>query len=107
MPEKLDRCVADLKAKGGVESPWAVCKSSIGKETKEKVNQNRQDPYPTPDIKKGKVEPQINKTTKGIGGNSKLVGGMSSHRKKQEAILYKQILDAKLRYNVQHPQTKK
>jgi len=107
VPEKLDRCVADLKAKGGVDNPWAVCNSSIGKETKEKVNQNRQDPYPSPDIKKGKVKPQINKTTKGIGGENKLVGSMTSHRKKQEAILYKQILDAKLRYNVPLPQTKK
>lgn len=103
MPEKLDRCVADVKAKGGVDNPWAVCKSSLG-ETKEKVNQNRQDPYPTPDIKKSKVEPQINKTPKGIGGEK--ITNMTTQRKKQETILYKQILDAKLRY-VPPPPTKK
>ena len=95
MPEKLDRCVAKVKSKGGVENPWAVCKTSIGKETKEKVNQNRQDPYPPPDIKKGKVEPQINKTPKGIGGGP--IGKMSDKKKHQETILYKSILDAKLR----------
>lgn len=32
------------------------------------VNPKRQDPAPGPDTIKGKVEPQINKTTKGIGG---------------------------------------
>ena len=36
MPEKLDRCVAKVKAKGGVDNPWAVCNASIGKETKVK-----------------------------------------------------------------------
>jgi hypothetical protein len=93
VPDKLDRCVADVKAKGGVENPWAVCKASIGKETKEKVNQNRIDPYPSPDIKKGKIEPVIDKTPKGVGGK-KIV---SPQRKKQESILLKQILDTKLR----------
>ena len=34
MPDKLDRCVDDVKAKGGVDNPWAVCNASIGKETK-------------------------------------------------------------------------
>lgn len=71
----------------------------------EKANQNRHDPYPSPDIKKGKVEPVIDKTPKNIGGGK--IGNMTSNQKKQEAILYKQILDAKLRYNVQPPQSKK
>ena len=35
MPQKLDDCVAKVKAKGGVDNPWAVCNASIGKETKE------------------------------------------------------------------------
>ena len=30
MPEKLDRCVKDVKAKGGGDNPWAVCNASIG-----------------------------------------------------------------------------
>ena len=29
MPAKLDRCVADVKAKGDVDNPWAVCNASI------------------------------------------------------------------------------
>ena len=92
MPDKLDRCVADVKAKdAGVKNPWAVCKASIG-DTKE-ANKNRIDPYPSPDIKKGKIEPVIDKTPKGVGGK-KIT---SPQRKKQEAILYKQILDTKLR----------
>ncbi len=93
MPEKFDRCVDNVKAKGGTDSPYAVCNTSIRNETKENVNQNRLDPYPSPDIKKGKVEPQINKTTKGIGGENPK---QNEKRKKQEAILYKQIFDTKL-----------
>jgi len=96
LPEKFDKCVADVKAKGGVDNPYAVCNSSLGNKTKENVNQNRQDPYPSPDIKKGKVEPQINKTPKGIGGGK--IGKMTSQKKRQEAILYKQIFDTKLGY---------
>ena len=30
LPEKLDRCVADVKAKNGtVDNPWAICNASI------------------------------------------------------------------------------
>ena len=36
MPAKLDRCVAKLKRKGGVENPWAVCKASLGMTKKSK-----------------------------------------------------------------------
>lgn len=93
MPEKLDRCVADVKAKGDVDNPWAVCNAKMGKEVKEKVNQNRQDPYPSPDIKRGTIEPHIQKTPKGIGG---ITGKINEKKKQQEAILYKQILDTKL-----------
>jgi len=101
LPEKLDRCVSKVKAKGGVENAWAVCKASMGSDSnnnskkQEKVNKNRHDPYPSPDIKKGKVEPVIDKTPKNIGGGP--IGKMSDKKKHQEAILYKQIIDAKLR----------
>jgi len=61
----------------------------------DKVNSNRQDPYPSPYIKKGKVEPVIDKTPKNIGGGK--IGNMTSQKKKQESILSKQILDTKLR----------
>lgn len=94
MPEKLDRCVADVKAKGDVKNPWAVCKASIGDTKTKEANQNRRDPYPSPDIKKGKVEPVNNKTPKGIGG---LHGKIGEKKRQQEALLIKQILDTKLR----------
>lgn len=29
MPAKLERCVKKVKAKGGVKSPWAICKASL------------------------------------------------------------------------------
>lgn len=96
MPEKLDRCVADVKAKGGVDNPWAVCNASIGKETKvqEKVNANRQVPFPNPPIKPKKVEPDIKKTPKGIGGSNN-----SSTKNPMNADLWKQILDSQLKRN--------
>ena len=102
MPAKLDRCVADVKAKGDVENPWAVCNASIGKETKiqEKVNANRQVPFFNPPIKNRKVEPQIDKTTKGIGGQ---VGKIDSTKNTMNQTLWKQILDAQLRRNVKEP----
>lgn len=30
-PEKLHRCVNKVKAKGGVDDPWAVCQASLGR----------------------------------------------------------------------------
>ena len=30
MPKKLERCVAKVKAKGGVKSPYAVCVEATG-----------------------------------------------------------------------------
>ena len=120
MPAKLDRCVDDIKAKGDVENPWAVCNSSIGKETKEdhnpldipfgyeqnrktqeKVNANRQRPSFNPPIKTGKIEPQINKTTKGIGGLEGKIG--EPVKNPQPSFLWKDILDSQLRRNVKEP----
>ena len=34
MPDKLDRCVSDVKAEGSADNPWAVCNAAIGKESK-------------------------------------------------------------------------
>lgn len=28
-PAKLDRCVKHVRAKGGVDNPWAVCNASL------------------------------------------------------------------------------
>lgn len=88
-------CVRKVKAKGDGVNPYAVCHASTGEtKTQEKVNQNRQDPYPSPDIKKGKIEPVIDKTPKGIGG---LHGKIGEKKRQRETLLYKQILDTKLR----------
>jgi len=97
VPEKLDRCVNDVKGQGKSEdSAWAICKSSTG-ETKtkiqEKVNANRQVPVFNPPIKKNKVEPEGQKTTKGMGGP----------RLNQESVLWKNIFDSQLRRNVKEP----
>lgn len=120
MPAKLDRCVADVKAKGKADNPWAVCNASIGKETKEdhnsmdipfgnkigkktqeKVNANRQSPFFNPPIKKGTIEPKINKTTKGIGGLEGKIGEPVKNPK--PSFLWKDILDSQLRRNVKEP----
>jgi len=116
VPDKLDRCVSDVKAKGGVDNPWAVCNASIGKETKIKehvgdnkfsvkgkpdktrVNKNRQVPLFNPKITSRKVEPQVDKTTKGIGGQ---VGKIDStaNTNNMTTNLWKSIFDAQLRQN--------
>jgi len=154
VPAKLDRCVDDLKAKGGVDNPWAVCNASIGKETKEhhnpldipfgyevneqvqedcidnatldgahnpggacrtaiqqctvkeqiiqeKVNANRMVPVFNPPIKVGKIEPQINKTTKGIGGLEGKIGEPVKNPKPSD--LWKDIFDSQLKRNVKEP----
>jgi len=64
----------------------------------EKANKNRQDPYPSPKIIKGKIEPNVQKTPKGIGGEKK----KSEAARKQEALIYKQIFDSQLGRNVKH-----
>ena len=117
MPEKLDRCVAKVKAKGGVDNPWAVCNASIDKESKIKEhvgdnkflvkgkpdntrpNKNRQVPLFNPKITSRKVEPQVDKTTKGIGGQ---VGKIDSkaNTNNMTTNLWKSIFDAQLRQNV-------
>jgi len=125
LPAKLDRCVSDVKAKGDADNPWAVCNASIGKETKEdhnpldipfgyevnndikeniiqeKVNANRQVPVFNPPIKKGTIEPQINKTTKGIGGLEGKIGEPVKNPK--PSFLWKDILDSQLKKNVKEP----
>jgi len=119
VPAKLDRCVSDVKAKGNVDNPWAVCNASVGKETKEhhnpldipfgyevnktqeKVNANRQRPSFNPPVNKGKIEPQINKTTRGIGGLEGKIG--KPVKNPQPSFLWKDILDSQLRRNVKEP----
>jgi len=68
----------------------------------EKINANRQVPYSSPPITNRKVEPQINKTTKGIGGQ---VGKIDStaNTNNMTTSMWKKILDTQLRRNVKEP----
>ncbi len=103
VPDKLDRCVSDVKKQGGVDNPWAVCNASIGKEAvkekygetsiQEKINANRQVPFFNPPIKKGKIEPQIQKTPKNVGAG----------KIAQDSVLWKNIFDSQLKRNVTEP----
>ena len=131
MPQKLDDCVAKVKSKGGVDNPWAVCNASVGKETKEhhnpldipfgheadtkeikakitesiiqeKVNANRQVPVFNPPITNRSVKPDIQKTTKGIGGQVGKIDS-STNTNNMTTDLWKKILDNQLRRNVKEP----
>ena len=111
MPQKLDDCVAKVKAKGEVDNPWAVCNASIGKETKaeitesiiqEKINANRQVPVFNPPITNRPVEPDIQKSKKGIGGQVGKIDS-SSNTNNMTTDLWKKILDNQLRRNVKEP----
>ena len=99
MPEKLDRCVNKVKSKGNVDNPWAVCNASLGKGVQEKVNDNRQVPYFNPPITNRKVEPQIDKTRKGIGGQVGKIDS-NSNTNNMTTDLWKKILDSQLSRNV-------
>lgn len=59
-------------------------------------NENRMVPVFDPKIKTSKVEPQNDKTTKGIGGQ---VGKIDSTKNPMNQTLWKQILDAQLNRN--------
>lgn len=153
MPEKLEKCVADVKAQGkSDDSAWGICVDSTGekphKEVKEdhthhnvpskldisfddrerktnegidnnsandsikaeiveaifqeKINANRQVPLFNPPITNRKIEPDIQKTTKGIGGQ---VGKIDSdaNTNNMTTDLWKKILDTQLRRNVKEP----
>ncbi len=124
MPEKLEKCVADVKAQGKSEdSAWGICVDSTGekphKEVKEnnnsikadiveaifqeKINANRQVPLFNPPITNRKVEPENNdKKKKGIGGQVGKIDS-SSNTNNMTTDLWKKILDTQLRRNVKEP----
>ncbi len=150
MPEKLEKCVADVKAQGkSDDSAWGICVDSTGekphKESKdhnhsvpskldisfdheqktkegfdkdsandpikaeiveaifqEKINANRQVPLFNPPITNRKVEPDIQKTTKGIGGQVGKIDS-NSNTNNMTTDLWKKILDTQLRRNVKEP----
>lgn len=120
VPEKLDRCVNKVKAKGDVDNPWAVCNASMGKETKIKEsagdneflvkgkpnntrpNANRQVPVANPPITDRTNKPQNQKTTKGIGGQVGKIDS-KSNTNNMDTALWKKILDSQLKRNVKEP----
>lgn len=136
MPEKLEKCVADVKAQGKSEdSAWGICVDSTGekphKEVKEdnhhhvpskldikfdhqrkteiaeaifqeKVNTNRQVPFFNPPITNRKVEPDIHKTTKGIGGQVGKIDS-NSNTNNMTTNLWKKIFDSQLKRNKKEP----
>jgi len=129
VPQKLDDCVAQVKGKKGIDNPWAICNAQLGKETKEhhnpldipfgheqkeqkaeiseaiireKVNDNRQVPFFSPPITNRSVKPDIQKTTKGIGGQVGKIDS-DSNTNNMTTDMWKKILDSQLKRNVKEP----
>jgi len=124
VPEKLEKCVADVKAQGkSDDSAWGICVDSTGekphKEVKEKsynsikaeivesifqekINANRQVPVFNPPITNHKVEPDIQKNKKGIGGQvGKIDSDANTNNMTTDA--WKKILDTQLKRNDKEP----
>ena len=120
MPEKLERCVSDLKGEGkSDDSAWGICVDSTGQKPhqntkqatkvkinesiiQEKINANRQVPVFNPPITNRKVEPQIDKNKKGIGGQVGKIDS-DSNTNNMTTDMWKKILDSQLRRNVKEP----
>ena len=67
-----------------------------------RVNANRQVPVFNPPITNRPVEPDVQKTTKGIGGQVGKIDS-DSNTNNMTTDLWKKILDAQLRRNVKEP----
>lgn len=67
-----------------------------------RVNANRQVPVFNPPITKRKVEPDIQKTTKGIGGQVGKIDS-NSNTNNMTTDLWKKILDSQLKRNAKEP----
>lgn len=137
MPQKLEKCVADLKAQGKPDdSAYPICIDSTGekphkeasygsikaeiaeaiirehvgdnkfrvkgKPDNKRVNANRQVPVFNPPITNRPVEPDVQKTTKGIGGQVGKIDS-KSNTNNMTTDLWKKILDSQLRRNVKEP----
>jgi len=123
VPEKLEKCVADVKAQGKSEdSAWGICVDSTGEKPhkekakesnstkaeiveaifQEKINANRQVPVFNPPITNRKVEPKKDKNKKGIGGQVGKIDS-SANTNNMTTDLWKKILDSQLRRNVKEP----
>jgi len=110
VPEKLDRCVADVKAKGGVDNPWAVCNASIGEEVANAtgITLPTTESHNPLDIVFGREVPETVSVPSGasaisIGGKKKvgevIVDNTNDGKHKMEEMsnnVIKQILETKL-----------
>ena len=68
MPAKLDRCVADVKAKGGVDNAWAVCNASLNEEVAEAIGMSES--HNALDIPWGREVPETVSIPGGLSGVS-------------------------------------
>lgn len=106
MPAKLDRCVADVKAKGGVDNPWAVCNASLNEEVAEAIGMRES--HNALDIPWGREVPETVSIPGGLSdvsiGAKKKIGeihvenphdGRKSMKSMSENVL-KQILETQL-----------
>ena len=73
-----------------------------GKPDNKRVNANRQVPVFNPPITNRPVEPDVQKTTKGIGGQVGKIDS-KSNTNNMTTDLWKKILDSQLRRNVKEP----
>jgi len=62
---------------------------------KDKSNPNRHDPYPSPDMTIGRVKPQINKTTEGIGGQRPQRDVLKGERKLPQDLIQNNLFGKK------------
>ena len=136
MPEKLEKCVSDVKAQGkSNDSAWGICVDSTGEKphkeahdnntsskldisfnrdtkeiksqvaesiVREKINANRQVPVFNPPITNRPVEPDVQKTTKGIGGQVGKIDS-DSNTNNMTTDMWQKILDSQLKRNVKEP----
>ena len=106
--DSANKIYGSIKAKSEIVE--AMFKEHVGdnefmikaKSDNQRVNANRQVPVFNPPITKRKVEPQIDKTTKGIGGQVGKIDS-KSHTNNMTTDLWKKILDSQLKRNVKEP----
>ena len=106
--ESANKICGSIKAKSEIVE--AIIREHVGdneflikgKPDNKRVNANRQVPVFHPPITKRKVEPQINKNTKGIGGQVGKIDS-DSNTNNMTTDMWKKILDSQLKQNVREP----
>jgi len=97
MPEKLDRCVADVKAKGGVDNPWAVCNASLNEEVAEAIGVSES--HNPIDIPFGYEVNETHSIGSGLSGTHIKVDNSHSGKKKLDRmseLVVKQLLETQI-----------